>query len=363
MPADSRDDSSLRRITLSLLTLGIIIVGLIYGRPFLVPIVIAMLITILIGAVADRLKRLWVPEPLATLLALAILTAGIAVVYNVLALQADAFTQAWPRYVERLNAMGDQLLHWAGPRIASKLNEAITNLDLMRQVPGLLGSAGGFLVTLALVMIYVLFLLFERSRLSGKIDLLFSSGAHAAEMQSAVADISESIRRYLFIKTIMSLLTGGVSYGVLRTMGVDFAETWALIICLLNYIPSVGAILGVLFPALMALVQFDTLLPFLVIAALLAGVQILIGNIIEPSLMGRTLNLSPFVVIASLAFWAMIWGIVGAFLSVPLTTALIVVCGHIPSLSWIAVLLSADSRAALGALGRRDERLTSGESV
>ncbi len=144
------------------------------------------------------------------------------------------------------------------------------------------------------------------------------------------------------------MLTSATSYAVLKTIGVDFAETWALIIFLLNYIPSIGAIIGVVFPALLALIQFDTFWQFLLITALLAGTQLIIGNILEPSLMGRTLNLSPFVVIASLAFWAMIWGIVGAFLSVPLTTALIIVCSHIPSLRWVAILLSADGRITLG---------------
>ena len=245
MLAQSIDDSSIRRIAFILLTLAIIIVGLVYGRPFLIPIVIAILITILVGAGADRLKRVGLPEPLATLSALIILVCGIAVVFNVLASQADAVTLAWPRYIERLNIMADQLLRWAGPQIAGKVTEALANLDLMRQIPGVVGSAGGFLVNLVLVTIYVGFLLAERGRLSGKIDLFFNNTEHAGEMQRAAADIGDSIRRYLLIKTIMSLLTSATSYAVLKTIGVDFAETWALIIFLLNYIPSIGAIIGV----------------------------------------------------------------------------------------------------------------------
>jgi predicted PurR-regulated permease PerM len=350
MLTETTDDSSVKRVAFILLTLAIIVVGLVYGRPFLIPIVIAMLIAMLIGAGADRLKRLGLPEPLATLSALLVLVAGIVVVVNVLTAQADAVALAWPRYIERLNIVANQLLHWSGPQVASRITDAVANLDLMRQIPAVAGTAGGFVVNVALVTIYVGFLLAERHHMAGKIDLLFSNSEHAGEMRRAVSNISESIRRYLLIKTIMSLLTSGVSYAVLRTIGVDFAETWALIIFLLNYIPSIGAIVGVVFPALLALVQFDTLWQFLAIAALLASAQLIIGNIIEPSLMGRTLNLSPFVVIASLAFWAMIWGIVGAFLSVPLTTALIIICGHVPSLRWGAVLLSADSRTALGTL-------------
>jgi predicted PurR-regulated permease PerM len=166
-------------------------------------------------------------------------------------------------------------------------------------------------------------------------------------MQRAMADISESIRRYLLIKTIMSLLTAGVSYDVLNMIGVDFAETWTLLIFLLNYIPSIGSILGVIFPALLVLLQFDTLWQFFIIAVLLSSAQLIIGNVIEPTFMGRTLNLSPFVVIASLAFWSIIWGPVGAFLSVPLTTTLVIACSHVPSFRWIAVLLSADGQISV----------------
>lgn len=363
MLAQSIDDSSIRRIAFILLTLAILIVGLVFGRPFLIPIVIAILITILLGAGADRLKRLGLPEPLATMSAVLILLFGITVVFNVLAAQADAVTLAWPRYIERLNVMADQLLRWAGPQAASRVNEAVTNLDLVRQIPGVVGSAGGVLVNTVLVTIYVGFLLAERGRLSAKIELFFDNTEHAGEMQRAVTDIGQSIRRYLSIKTIMSLLTGAVSYAVLKIVGVDFAETWALIIFLLNYIPSVGAIIGVVFPALLALIQFDTFWPFFIVAVLLALVQLIIGNIMEPSLMGRTLNLSPFVVIASLAFWAMIWGIVGAFLSVPLTTALIIICSHIPTLRWVAILLSADGRLALGTPALNESARVPGASL
>jgi predicted PurR-regulated permease PerM len=130
-------------------------------------------------------------------------------------------------------------------------------------------------------------------------------------------------------------------------IGVDFAETWTLLIFLLNYIPSIGSILGVIFTAMLVLLQFDTLWQFFIIAVLLSSAQLIIGNVNEPTFMGRTLNLSPFVVIASLAFWSTLWGPVGAFLSVPLTTTLVIACSHVPSFRWIAVLLSADGQISV----------------
>lgn len=349
MVSEVMTENSDRQISLSgiasvLLTSAIVILGLVYGQSFLIPVVIALLIATLIGAGADRLERLGLPSFLAMFTAVSIIAAAIAGIADILANQVDAVIQAWPRYLTRLETLANQALNWAGPNVSAKITQAFEKLDLTQLIPGIVGSAGDFLVSVLLVSIYVGFLLAERSKLSGKIGRLSANNKKAEQMRRAITDISESIRRYLWIKTIISLLTAAFGYTVLKMLGVDFAETWALLIFLLNYIPSVGSALAVVFPALLALVQFDTAWQFLVIAVMLSSAQIVIGNIIEPAFMGRTLNLSPFIVIASLAFWGMIWGVVGAFLSVPMTTALVIACSHVPSYRWIAVLLSDDGR-------------------
>lgn len=343
MEAESQNGTGrLVSVAAGLLTIALVILGLVYGRSFLIPLVTAVLISLLIGAGADRLQRVGFPRPLATLGSLLAMLVFIAAVVNIVASQVDDVAAAWPRYVQRFQILSDNALSWLGPNISIQITEAFRNLELMQRLPGIVGSAGGFIATVALVIIYVGFLLAERGSLYGKVDHLFYSPDRAEQMKRLIAEISGSIRRYVWIKTIMALLTSGVSYAVLRGIGVDFAETWALLIFLLNYIPSVGAIIGVVFPALITVLQFDTAWQFFVVAAGLASAQIIIGNVIEPTYMGRTLNLSPFIVIASLAFWGMIWGVVGAFLSVPLTTALVIACSYIPSFRWIAVLLSAN---------------------
>ncbi|MEO1224292.1 MAG: AI-2E family transporter, partial [Pseudomonadota bacterium] len=148
----------------------------------------------------------------------------------------------------------------------------------------------------------------------------------------------------MWVKTLTSLMTGLASYTVLRLVGVDFAETLALIIFLLNYIPNIGSILGIVFPAMIALVQFDTLAPFLIATPILIAIQVIIGNLVEPMLMGRSLNLSSFVIILALVFWGVIWGIPGMFLSVPITVVALIVCSHIRGARWIAILLSKDGQ-------------------
>jgi len=349
MSSQRTTEPSLNNIVLIAISMGLLITGLVYGAPFLIPIVVAGLITILLSAAGDRIRRLGLPEPFSTLSAVVLFIVVIVAVFNILAGQTSDVERAWPAYVERFNALAEQVLGWAGPELAERIRQSIRQIDILNRVPGLLGTAGGIAATLTLVALYIGFLLAERGRLGPKIDRLADRPGEARQIKHAIEDITESVRRYLWIKTILSVVTAGISYAVLKALGVDFAETWALLIFLLNYIPSIGSVLGVVFPALLALVQFETLWEFFVIAVLLAGTQFIIGNVIEPRLMGRSLNLSPFVVMASLAFWGMIWGVIGAFLSVPMTTAFVIVCSHVPSLRWIAILLLADSSAAVGA--------------
>lgn len=332
------------RVLTTLLIVALVIAGLVVGRNFLIPLTIAFLATTLIAATSDRLERFGLPASLSLLGALAVVLAGLGAVVYILSGQIDAITEAWPRYIQRLEGLADRASEYLGSDISEKFSEALANLNLARTVPGLLGSAGSFLSSFVLIALYVGFMLAERGQVTGKLSHLFTTEKHTAEAKRTVDDIVSGIRDYIWIKTLMSVFTALVSYAVLKWLGVDFSETWALLIFLLNYIPSIGSVLGVVFPALIALIQFDTISQFLVIALLLSAAQFFIGNVLEPAIMGRTLNLSPLVVMVSLAFWGMIWGLVGAFLSVPLTAAIAIACSKVESWRWVAVLLSEDGR-------------------
>ncbi len=325
-----------------LIILALIVTGLALGRAFLIPIAIAFLATTLIAATADRIGRMGLGGIPAMAGAIALFVTAIGAVIYVVFGQVDEVAAAWPRYVARIQTLLSDAAEWLGPKIAERVTEAIRNLDLARTIPTLMGSAGAFLATFILVAIYTGFMLAERRTVPAKIENALDAGHDVARAHDALREIIAGIRDYLWIKTIMSLLTATVSYAVLKALNVDFAETWALLIFFLNYIPNIGSVLGVAFPALLALVQFDTLWQFLVIAVFLAFAQFLIGNVLEPRVMGRTLNLSPFVVLASLTFWSTLWGVVGAFLSVPLTASIAIACSRIPSWRWLAVLLSED---------------------
>ncbi|MFT4601218.1 MAG: AI-2 transport protein TqsA [Arenicella sp.] len=128
---------------------------------------------------------------------------------------------------------------------------------------------------------------------------------------------------------------------VLLSFGVDFAYLWAFLAFLLNFIPFVGAFVAIVFPTLVSILQFGDPVITLSLLAILSATQVVIGNIIEPRLVGKSLNLSPLVVILALAFWGAIWNVAGMFLCVPITVTLMIVLNQFPKTKPFAIMLSA----------------------
>ena len=212
-------------------------------------------------------------------------------------------------------------------------------------------SPAGYIVsTIVLIILYVAFLFVERSHMPQKFALLFPDANRSERVSGVLALIIRSVHRYLFVKTIISIGTGLAAYVVMRLVGLEFAETWALRTVFLNFIPNVGSILATILPSLMAVVQFDSWGLIIFTIGSVGLVQFIGGNAIDPLLMGRTLNLSSFVIILALAFWAAVWGITGMFLAVPIMVVVLIICSHVPSLQPVAILLSSD-----GMLMREDE--------
>jgi predicted PurR-regulated permease PerM len=166
----------------------------------------------------------------------------------------------------------------------------------------------------------------------------------AQRTRLAIDRAVERIEIYIRVKTFVSALTAALSYAVMWLFEINYASFWALIIFLLNYIPNIGSILAVTFPTVLTLAQFADPVVTLTVGGILTALQFTIGNIVEPRLMGTSLNLSPFVIILSLAVWGSIWGVAGMFLCVPLTMILLILLSQFPQSRPIAVLLSGNGR-------------------
>ena len=144
----------------------------------------------------------------------------------------------------------------------------------------------------------------------------------------------------MYLKTFVSLLTGLLSYFALLSIGVEAPVFWAFLIFLLNYIPTIGSLIATSFPALFALLQFGELGPFLWVLGVVGAIQVIIGNIVEPKVMGNSLNISSLVVLLALAIWGSLWGIIGMILSVPITVIMVIIFAEFKATRPIAVLLS-----------------------
>ncbi|MFN4273509.1 MAG: AI-2E family transporter [Aliihoeflea sp.] len=328
---------------------GILLVLLYAGRFFLIPLAIAILIFSLTSAAIDffarqRVGSFHIPQWLATIVAMLAIVATLLALFGFATAQIDTVMAVAPGYADRIQEAVAALFLWLGDDVAAGVLGAFQDIDFGAYVRTMAGQAGNLLVSVVLVILYVGFLFAERPWFNSKIARLFPDPARKANVDGILASITRSIHHYLLVKTAVSAVTGMAIYLLLSLLGVDFAETLALLSFVLNFIPNIGSIAATILPTLIALAQFESWYMVLVVLMSVGFIQFLIGNIIDPMLMGRALHLSSFAIILSLTFWGAIWGIIGMFLAVPIMVMVMIVCSHVPALRPIAILLSRDGR-------------------
>jgi predicted PurR-regulated permease PerM len=319
------------------------------GKAIFVPAVLGAVIVYIIVGLAQALGRLpgvgpALPSQLRYLISFAVIgLVGLLFAYLVMTNKDRALALA-PQYQQSLLAAIQRMAVYFGletePTWATLRQDLLARIDLRRLFGSLLTSVGSIVVTFVVVGLYATFLLLERRNFEAKLANLSDDPARVARIRQVIGAINKRIGSYLALKTLLSLLLGVASYVVMRLFGLEFAALWAVLIAVMNFVPYVGSALGVVFPVLMTIVQFDDLGVVLTMLLSLAALQFAIGNFLDPYLMGNSLNLSPFAILVSLAVWSELWGVPGAFLSVPITAILAIVFSEFPGTRPIAVLLS-----------------------
>lgn len=256
-----------------------------------------------------------------------------------------AIVSSAPEYQERLQtliAKVYKLLHIeAHPPDIWKLFDNIDFVQATSSMVRMMTDIAGYT---GIIIVYVLFILIEYGFFEAKLRAAFSNEEKRETTRKLLRKISSQVQSYLRLKTFLSILTGTCSYFVMISVGVDFADFWALIIFLLNFIPTIGSIIATVFPCILALVQFDSLIPFTILAITLTGIQFAIGNVLEPRIMGKSLNLSGLVIVLSLIIWGKIWGVVGMFLCVPILVIMNIILANFPHTRPIAIMLSQNGK-------------------
>ncbi|WP_417316940.1 AI-2E family transporter [Emcibacter sp.] len=325
----------------------LIVMIMVIGRDLLVPFVIAVVIWYLIHTLSDYFQKVKVggkgmPSWLSFSLSLLTMLLALALLYDMINSNITDVRAAAPGYQENFAKLTHRLSDLLGTDEQVNLKQFLGQISLAPFITNIASTMVTLAGNASLILIYLLFLILEQKFFPLKLEALLRHSSYDRTVRDILAHVQEDVEKYVAIKTFTSVLTGLACYAVLYMVGVDFAEFWAFIIFLLNFIPTVGSLLAVIFPALLSLIQFDTLTPFAIVITTLSTIQFSIGNVLEPKLMGNSLNLSPLVVMLSLALWGSIWGITGMFLSVPFTVILMIIFAQFESTRPVAILLSQD---------------------
>lgn len=320
------------------------------GRGLLMPIVIAVLAVYIItsasAAMAGFRPTQWMPSFLRKLILLLVFTLMLAAFNGVVIVTIRDLVAQAPEYqanLERMIAQGMRALGIEGnPDWQTIQAMTIGRIDMQQFLGGLAGSVGALAGIVVLVIVYAVFLFAEAAGFPRKLSVALPDRLQAERTMAVIRSINDRIGEYLAIKTLINVIIGTISYAILWAFGVDHALFWALLIGILNYIPYFGSLIAVAFPVLMATVQFGSVQMTVALAVLLTGAQMWVGNWLEPRMIGRKVNMSPFVVVVALSFWTTFWGIPGAVLAVPLTSMLAIILAAFEQTRPMAVLLAQD---------------------
>jgi predicted PurR-regulated permease PerM len=328
-------------------TFAILLVILHQGESFLVPVAIALFIFILIEAIGSRTHRLSVggrtiPGWLARILSAAIVLASIVLVVLIISSQIREITDAAPEYTKRLQERIADLSGLIGQDAAKRLSESIENFNPAEMIGSLRAPLQWLLTSGILILFYTIFMIAESNAFTRKLPHIVGSEARARRVLAISRSATKAIQRYMWINTLTSLVAAVLSYAILALTGTDFASALAVLIFFTAFIPTIGTVFGIAVPALVALLQFGLAGPFFIVLAAHFVMRMLVDNALQPAMAGRGLNLSTLMVMLALAFWGGIWGLVGAFLSVPLMVVAMIVFAQFPALRPFAALMSSD---------------------
>lgn len=338
--------SRLIAVLLSILTTFAIGFVLLELKVVLLPFAIAALIAILLKPMVHAMRSKGIPMVVAMLIVLASITLVGFLFAIILSSTISQFITELPGYrgkFELLVQDGQQMIE----RFALVFGIPAEEIEfpqfnfsaISATARAGLNTIFNFLSTAFLIILFLFFMLIGSGQAEKKITMAFPEDM-AARISLAIKNIGSQVRKYLLTKTLISLVTGSLTFLVLWTLGVDFPLIWGFLTFLLNFIPNIGSMMSILMPFLLSLLQFDGWVLPVVALILLAAIQVLMGHLLEPRILGFNLNLSPLLILVSLIVWGWLWGIGGMILAVPLTATIKIILANIETLRPVSVMMS-----------------------
>ena len=347
-PASARDDhaataapakgsASVLRVSLVICAVVLVVLVLQQLRSVFAPLTFALLVIAIVWPVQRRLQQ-WMP----TLVALAFSTLLTFLFVTIFAtLCAWAFTRVTRDLVGQagqLQMLYEQAAAWLeqyGIVAAGLWAEHLNMGSLDRILQQLLGTINSTLTFSLVVIVYVVLGLLEVEHAGSRLRDMSNREVGRA-LLDGIAETADKLRRYMGVRTLMSAATGGLVWIFASVTGLPHAMEWGAIAFALNYIPFIGPFIATIFPTLFAVTQFQSWEMVAIVFICLNLIQFLVGSYLEPRIAGNALSISPFMVLFSVFFWTALWGMAGAFIGVPITVALLTICGRFRASRWVA---------------------------
>jgi AI-2 transport protein TqsA len=332
------------RVSIGICTAVVVVTALYFSGSIFAPLTFALLIISVIWPVQKRLQaRLpkLVALAVSMLATIVILTAFVSLIAwgfgrigRFIVSDAARFQQLYGQMAEWLEGHGIVLAGlWAEHFNVGWL------IRLFQQITTRLNSMLSFSLV---VLIYVILGLLEVDAAAAKLRAP-GTGEFGRVLLKGGAETAAKFRRYMLVRTQMSVMTGLLVWGFAALVGLPLAAEWGVIAFALNYIPFIGPFVATVFPTLFAIAQFESWQMAVVVFACLNLIQFVVGSYIEPRIAGNALSISPFLVLFAVFFWTFVWGIAGAFIGVPIAIAALTLCEQHPSSRWIADLFGGHS--------------------
>lgn len=332
-PTNDRSEELIWLSTMSLLIIGAVALAtaLVYTRTVMVPFVLAIFFYYLVSPIVDGMQIRWrMPRGISIFVALVLVIGILTLLVLLITVSSQGLSESAPIYRERLASIAESLFSVLD-RFDLDLGQddvlqGLQQLPILNIVRSTAGTVVSFLTNGFLVLVFVIFLLGGRDP--------------RGVQQGIYGEIDQKIRRYIVTKVATSAVTGTLVGAILGILGVDLAFVFGVLAFFLNFIPNVGSVFATLLPLPLAFFQFDSAVRIGLVAALPGAVQMTVGNVIEPKLMGEGLDLHPISILLALVFWGLLWGVVGMLLAAPMTAALRIVLDRFETTRPIANVLA-----------------------
>lgn len=321
---------------------------LIYGQDLIIPFVLALILWFIIKEIRELLQRsAWikgkVPSMVLTFGSFIMVCLVLGWASNLLAQNLLTLSKELAKHQGDLSRLETLLQDYIGADYQQQLKSYLGNLNFAAILEPIINTFFNMIGDAVMILLYLVFIILEEQIFRKKLHALYPDKEDYQRTREILAKIDRSLGKYIGLKSLISLITAICSYIVLMIYDVEAPVFWAGLIFVLNFIPTIGSLIATLFPVLFALVQYGDVGLSLQLTLALGVIQVIMGNILEPKIMGDSLNISALVVILSLSIWGAIWGVTGMILSVPITVSMAIIFAAFPKTKKIAILLSENA--------------------